>query len=91
MTNITAQSEETASHCPDIVDTFKNPRLSFKSMIDNAMEYSEFNDILGLPQLPVDVSSPLFSLDFDTVTSASLNLAQTAVIWYMQEVNNDLA
>ena len=91
LANITAQSQEISSHWPDIVDTFKNLSLSFKSLIDNATDYSEFNDVLGLPQLPVDVNSPLFSLDFDAVTITTLNSAQAAVIGYMQEVNNDVA
>ena len=91
LANITAQSAQIASYWPDIVDTFKNLSLSFKSLIDNATEYSEFNDVLGLSQLPVDVTSPLFSLDFDTVTQSTLNTAQTAVIGYMQGVDNDVS
>ena len=90
LTNITAQTAEIAKHWPEVIDTFKNLSLSFKSLIDNATEYTEFNDVLGLPKLPFDVTSPLFSLDFNAVTKANLNSAQSAVIGFMRGVDNDM-
>ena len=87
---ITAQTNEIADHWPEIIDTFKNLSLSFKSLIDNATEYEEFSDVLGLPKLPVDISSPLFSVDFNAVTKDNIQSGQAAVIGFMQEVNNDV-
>ena len=88
--NITEQTKELADRWPEIIDTFKNLSLSFKSLIDNVTEHEEFSDVLGLPKLPVNISSPLFSVDFNAVTKHNLQSAQGAVIGFMQEVNNDV-
>ena len=88
--NITAQTKELADEWPEIIDTFKNLGLSFESLIDNVTEYEEFSKVLGFPKLPVNISSSLFSVDFNAVTKRNLQSAQGAVIEFMQEVNNDI-
>ena len=90
LATITAQTAEIAEHWPEIIDTFKHLSLSFKSLIDNATEFTEFNDVLGVPKLPVDVTSPLFSLDFNAVTKSNLKSAQAAVMGFMRGVDNDM-
>ena len=88
--SITDQTKEIADHWPEIIDAFNDLSLSFKSLIDNITEYEEFSDVLGLSKLPVDISSPLFSVDFNAVTKHNIQSAQGAVIGFMQEVDNDI-
>ena len=88
--SITDQTKEIADHWPEIIDAFKELSLSFKSLIDNVTQYEDFSDVLGLPKLPVDISSPLFSVDFNAVTKHNILSAQQAVKGFMQEVDNDI-
>ena len=90
LANINTQTTELTGEWPEIIETFKHLSLSFKSLIDNATEYAEFNDVIGLPKLSVDINSPLFSLNFNTLTKSTLNSAQATVIGFMKEADNDM-
>ena len=88
--SIDDQTRKIAKEWPEVIEVFKNLSLSFKEMIDNGTKYAEFNDVLGLPKLPVDVNSPLFSLNFSATTKANLKSAQAAVIDFVKGTDNDI-
>ena len=88
--NITTQTQEIESLWPDIIATFKNLSLSFKSIIETGEQYDDFSDVIGLAKLPVNVTSPLFTIDFNAVTKANIESSQAAVIGFMRSVDNDI-
>ena len=88
--SLNAQTKKIAEEWPEVIEVFKNMSLSFKEIIDNGTDYEAFSDVLGLPKLPVDVNSPLFSLNFNATTKANLKSAQAAVIGFMKEADNDI-
>ena len=88
--NITAQTQDIESLWPEITDTFKNLSLSFKSIIETGEQYEDFSDVVGLAQLPVNMTSPLFTIDFNAVTKANIQSSQAAVIGFMRSVDNDI-
>ena len=90
LATITTQTKELVDGWPEVIETFKNLSLSFKSLVDDATKYEEFSDVLGLPKLPVDANSPLFSLDFNTITKSNLRQAQAVVIGFIKEADNDM-
>ena len=88
--NVTDQTKAIEDQWPEIIETFKNLSLSFKSIIDNVEEYEGFSGVLGLPKLPADPALPLFSIDFNTVTKNNIRSSQQAVIGFMKEVDNNV-
>ena len=89
--DITAQSKEIAAEWPEIINTLKDCGQSYRSFIEKAKRYADFNDVAGLPKLPVDAASPFFSLDFNSVTRQNISKAQEYVKQFLVEGNNDLS
>ena len=89
--DITAQSKEMAAEWPEVINTLNESSQSFRSFINNTKRYADFNDVFGLPKLPVDASSPFFSLDFNSVTRQNISKAQEIVKQFLIGCDNDLS
>ncbi|CAG2231359.1 DAAM [Mytilus edulis] len=74
----------------DIVQTFQNLSIPFKQLVENSTNFSNFSDVIGLPRLPVDTSSPLFSINFNSVTKESIRSQQHDVIQFLKKVHNNM-
>ena len=74
-----------------VIATFKEFSQSFQSFIDNATQFTEFNDVLGLPKLPVDVSSPFFKIDFNSIDKNNIGSAQESIKQFLIKTNHDLS
>ena len=74
-----------------VISTFKNFSQSFQPLIDNATKFSEFNDVLGLPKLPVDVSSPFFKIDYNSIDKNNIGSAQESIKQFLIKTNHDLS
>ena len=90
LSNITAEKHKMEGYWLEIIDIFKNLSLPYKSLIEKASAYHNFSDVIGLARLPVDTSSPLFSIDFNQLTKQNIRSKQFAVINFMKDVNNNM-
>ncbi|XP_071130271.1 uncharacterized protein [Mytilus edulis] len=74
----------------DVVRTFQNLSITFKQLVENSTNFSNFSDVIGLPRLPVDTSGPLFSINFNSVTKESIRSQQHDVIQFLKKVHNNM-
>lgn len=90
LSSITTEKTKMEGYWLEIIDIFKNISLPYKSLIVKASTYHNFSDVIGLARLPVDTSSPLFSIDFNQLTKQNIRSKQFAVINFMKDVNNNM-
>lgn len=74
----------------EVISVFKSSTLVFRTLMNNARNYTRFNDILGIPKLPIVTNNPIFTIQFQALNRINTQAAQEKVIDFLKDIDNDI-
>lgn len=73
-----------------VISVFKSSTLVFRTLMNNAGNYTKFNTVLGISKLPIDTDNPIFSIQFQSLNRINTQSAQERVIGFLKDIDNDI-